>query len=258
VKAFCAPCRSEGRPAFIGERPPLDDPRETVGVCWRHKLQTLKRAQEREADPRDSKIRFLVVVARHATDIFSEISEQFLDDPRVDVLLDRRHGERRKSREATQPNRRREDRRRIPGYWEDPRYHAVVIQPTWRTPDTRPSTPPSPPPIDEVKAMETVSPPTQAWQSVDAWVRETQHMLTRVIPVMVQESEELRRRAGSAEEQVARLKREMEDLQIEITRLGKEIDRLTTERVAMTDVVQRGMSGIVRLVDEVVATLKER
>jgi predicted nucleic acid-binding Zn-ribbon protein len=75
---------------------------------------------------------------------------------------------------------------------------------------------------------------------------------------MVQESEELRRRAGSAEEQVARLKREMEDLQIEITRLGKEIDRLTTERVAMTDVVQRGMSGIVRLVDEVVATLKER
>lgn len=228
-----------------------------MGVCWRHKLQTLKRANERES-ARDVKVRFLVVVARHASNIFSEISEQFLDDPRVEVFQDRRRGERRKSRATDLTDRRLQDRRRTPGYWEDMRYHPVVIVPTWRPPEARSVTPPSPPPTQEVKPMGTIETPTQAWPGVDAWVRETQHILTHVLPQMVQDSEDLRRRAGSAEEQVARLKREVEDLQGEITRLGGEVERLTAERAAMTETVQRGMAGIARLADDVAAALKER
>ena len=257
MKAFCAPCRSEGREAFIGERPPFDDPRETMGVCWRHKLQTLKRANERDG-ARDVKVRFLVVVARHASDIFAEISEQFLDDPRVEVLQDRRRGERRKSRATDRADRRLQARRRTPGYWEDLRYHPVVIVPTWRPVEARSVTPLSPPPIEEVRPMETVESPTQAWPGVEAWVRETQHILTRVLPQMVQDSEDLRRRAGAAEEQVTRLKREVEDLQGEITRLGAEVERLNAERADMTQVVHRGMAGIARLADDVTAALKER
>lgn len=107
--------------------------------------------------------------------------------------------------------------------------------------------------------METVETPTQAWPgNVEAWARETQHILTRVIPQMVQDSEDLRRRAGSAEEQVTRLKREVEDLQGEITRLGAEVDRLTAERAAMTEAVHLGMAGIARLVEDTTSALKER
>jgi hypothetical protein len=229
-----------------------------MGVCWRHKLQTLKRANERES-AREIKVRFLVVVARHATDVFAEISEQFLDDPRVEVLQDRRHGERRKSRATNGDDRRLQDRRRSPGYWEDMRYHPVVIVPTWRPFEARLVTPPSLPPTQEGKPMETVETPAQAWPAnVDAWARETQHILTRVIPQMVQDSEDLRRRAGSAEEHVTRLKREVEDLQSEVTRLGAEVDRLTAERATMTEAVHRGMAGIARLVEDTTSALKER
>jgi hypothetical protein len=257
MKAFCAPCRSEGREAFIGERPPFDDPREAMGVCWRHKLQTLKRANERE-NARDVKVRFLIVVARHASGVFTEISEQFLDDPRVEVFQDRRRGERRKS-PATEPaDRRLQDRRRTPGYWEDMRYHPVVIVPTWRPPEARTVSATSPPLTQEVTPMGTIETPAQAWPSVDAWVRETQHILSHVLPRMVQDSDDLRRRAESAEEEVARLKRELEDLQSEVSRLGGEVDRHAAERTAIAEAVQRGMAGIARLADDVSAALKSR
>ena len=106
--------------------------------------------------------------------------------------------------------------------------------------------------------METIETPTQAWPSVDAWARDTQHILTRVLPQMVQDSEDLRRRAGSAEAQATRLKREVEDLQNEITRLGAEVERLTAERAAMTETVHQSMAGIARLVEDATAALKER
>jgi len=257
MKAFCAPCRSEGREAFIGERPPFDDPREAMGVCWRHKLQTLRRANERET-ARDVKVRFLIVVARHAAGVFSEISEQFLDDPRVEIFQDRRHAERRRSPATATTDRRLQDRRRTPGYWEDMRYHPVVIVPTWRPPDARTVTATAPPRTQEVTPMGTTETPTQAVPSVDAWVRETQHILSHVLPRMVQESEDLRRRAESAEQEVARLKRELEDLQTEVGRLGGEMDRLTAERTAISEAVHRGMAGIARLADDVSAALKSR
>jgi hypothetical protein len=228
-----------------------------MGVCWRHKLQTLKRANERE-NPRDVKVRFLIVVARHATSVFGEISEQFLDDPRVEVFQDRRRGERRRTQATEAAERRLQDRRRTPGYWEDMRYHPVVIVPTWRPPEARTVTAPSPPPTQEVTSMGTTETATPAWPAVDTWVRETQHILSHVLPQMVQDSETLRRRAEGAEEQVARLKRELNDLQSEISRLGGEIDRLNGERTALAEAVNRGMAGIARLADDVAAAMKAR
>ncbi len=258
MRVICASCRSEGRPGLIGERPPYDDPRETTGVCWRHKLQTLKRAQEHEPSGREPRVRFLVVVARHAADLLTQVSEQFLDDPRVQVLLDRRRGDRRKARALHQPDRRQRDRRRAVDYWEDTRHHSVVIVPTWKMSEAKCSTPPSQPPIDEVSAMESTDTVTQAWRNVEAWVRDSQQMLTRVIPGMVQECDELRRRAGAADDHVARLQRELEDLQREVARLGTETDRLVADRSALSDTVQRSVNEIARLAGEVLAVLKER
>jgi len=263
VKVVCAWCRSEGREGLIGERPPHDDPRETSGVCWMHKLETLQRTRtsvaDREAPVRDGQVRFLVIVARHAVDLFARVSDQFLDDPRVQVLMDRRRGERRRVAAPHHPESRSQDRRRALDYWEDIRRHPVVIVPTWKARESRPPVrAPQPSPAYEVKTMESTDTVTQAWHQIEAWVRDSQHMVSQVIPSLMQECDELRKRADSAEAHVTRLKREVEDLQGEITRLGGEVDRLTDERAVITGVVERGMSEIARVAGEVLTALKER
>ena len=39
MKILCAWCLKEGKPALMGERPPLDDPKESHGICPEHRLQ---------------------------------------------------------------------------------------------------------------------------------------------------------------------------------------------------------------------------
>lgn len=36
MKVVCASCAAEGKPALMGEKEPLDDPRETHGICAEH------------------------------------------------------------------------------------------------------------------------------------------------------------------------------------------------------------------------------
>lgn len=38
MKIFCAGCLHDGKPALLGERPPLDDSRGTHGLCHGHLL----------------------------------------------------------------------------------------------------------------------------------------------------------------------------------------------------------------------------
>jgi uncharacterized coiled-coil DUF342 family protein len=106
--------------------------------------------------------------------------------------------------------------------------------------------------------MESTDTITQAWHQIETWVRDSQHMVSHVIPSLMQECDELRKRADSAEAHVARLKREVEDLQGELTKLGGEVGRLTDERAVMSGVVERGMSEIARMAGEVLTALKER
>ncbi len=41
MKVMCAWCRNEGKPAFLREIVPLDDPTETHGICSAHRLELL-------------------------------------------------------------------------------------------------------------------------------------------------------------------------------------------------------------------------
>jgi hypothetical protein len=232
-----------------------------------HKLETLQRTRtsvtDREAPARDGQVRFLIVVARHAVDLFARVSDQFLDDPRVQVLMDRRRGERRRVAEPHRPERRSHDRRRPLDYWEDIRRHPVVIVPTWKAKESRPpSRAPQAIPTyvgtTEVTTMESTDSVAQAWQQIEAWVRDSKNMVSHVIPSLTQECDELRKRADEAEGQVSRLQREVESLQSEIARLGSEVGRLTDERAVVNGVVERGISEIARVAGEVLTALKER
>src|SRR5258707_3489166 len=42
MKAVCAWCQREGRPAFLGERPPFDSDDETHGICSLHQADVYR------------------------------------------------------------------------------------------------------------------------------------------------------------------------------------------------------------------------
>jgi len=54
MKLICAWCRKEGKPDLMGEKEPLEDQRETHGLCPEHRLQVeeelaaYRRAAERQ------------------------------------------------------------------------------------------------------------------------------------------------------------------------------------------------------------------
>jgi hypothetical protein len=200
-------------------------------------------------------VRFLVIVARSGAELYAQLTQNFLDDSRVQVLLDRRRGERRRAPASRQPDRRRNERRRVPDYWEDTRHHPVVIVPTWKKPVSFPAPTTA---SEEDTTMEATHNTVRTPPNLEAWIRDSQHMMAQVIPSLLEEGQELRRRAESAEAAAAHRQREVEDLQGEVTRLGNEIDRLSKERAAVIATVERGMTSIARLAGEVLTALKER
>jgi len=72
---------------------------------------------------------YLFIVARHRHDILTRVRERLRDDVRIEVIVDRRHGERRQSAEGQTLERRRADRRRPTRHWDDLSvYPTLVVQ----------------------------------------------------------------------------------------------------------------------------------
>ena len=70
-------------------------------------------------------VRYLFIVARRNPDILARVQERLHGDPRIDVLTDRRYGERRRSTAPHAPERRSGERRRPTNVWND-----LTIYPT--------------------------------------------------------------------------------------------------------------------------------
>src|SRR5688572_31528060 len=73
----------------------------------------------------DAGVWYLFIVARRNPDILARVQERLYGDPRIDVLADRRYGERRRSMAPHAPERRCGDRRRPTNVWND-----LTIYPT--------------------------------------------------------------------------------------------------------------------------------
>jgi hypothetical protein len=72
---------------------------------------------------------YLFIVARDRPDILTRVRERLRDDVRIEVIVDRRHGERRISASSRTPERRRADRRRPTRHWDDLSvYPTLVVQ----------------------------------------------------------------------------------------------------------------------------------
>lgn len=110
MRAICAWCRAEGAPADLGERQPLDDHNETHGLCQRHLSQFVAAAARPSAG-----LRLLIVVKRADQGLYEYLTRGMDGVEGVHVMVDRRHGERRREARSTRGERRRADRRQSRG-----------------------------------------------------------------------------------------------------------------------------------------------
>lgn len=71
--------------------------------------------------------RYLFIVARDRPEILARVQERLQGDPRVEVIADRRYGERRTSSVPPAVDRRRTDRRRATKFWDDLTVHPTLV-----------------------------------------------------------------------------------------------------------------------------------
>src|SRR5207249_10354711 len=90
MKVVCAWCEREGKPSYLGEWEPYDNPATTHGICSRHKEQAL------EALPSQSfpDAEMLIVVRPNDTDLYEYLLRRFAGVPGVRVILERRKSDR--------------------------------------------------------------------------------------------------------------------------------------------------------------------
>jgi hypothetical protein len=91
MKILCAWCCREGRPAYLGEREPLDNPATTHGVCADHKAQLLESLPSRSFP--DTQV--LIVVHRSNMALYERLKLSLAAMSHVDVIVDRRRVDRR-------------------------------------------------------------------------------------------------------------------------------------------------------------------
>ena len=112
MKRICSWCRSEGSPADLGEREPLDDPSETHGLCQRHLTDLLAAARARPLAglPSDG-LRMLIVVKNGDRSLYDYLTRSMTEVEGVHVIVDGRLGDRRRVARPVRGERRQGDRR---------------------------------------------------------------------------------------------------------------------------------------------------
>jgi len=109
MHVICAWCRREGKPGYLGEREPFDNPAPTHGVCPRHKEQLLESFPSRSFPDAE----LLIVVRRNDTALYEYLQRSFAGVSRVKVIMDRRVSDRRSAQRGVTDERRRVGTRRI-------------------------------------------------------------------------------------------------------------------------------------------------
>jgi len=72
-------------------------------------------------------VRYLLIVTRTQPDLGRYLTANFAGDEKVEVIVDRRRGERRRGVQPHEPERRQGERRRQPGPEKDLIYRPLVI-----------------------------------------------------------------------------------------------------------------------------------
>jgi len=104
MRAWCAWCQEEGKPGFLGERAPLDDPSDTHGICDHHRTMLLAALPPcPAAEPARPLLRMLLVLDPDAVELYRYLTRSFAGLKGVEVILDRRRRGRREESAPTDP-----------------------------------------------------------------------------------------------------------------------------------------------------------
>jgi hypothetical protein len=88
-----------------------------------------------EVEPARETVRGLIIVSRNQPELWHALIREFGRSEEIRVILDRRHGERRKADQLHAPDRRGTDRRNLPRLEDDVRSRQyVLVRPHYRTP----------------------------------------------------------------------------------------------------------------------------
>ena len=142
----------------------------------------------------DAGVRYLFIVARKNPDILARVQDRLHGDPRIEVIADRRYGERRGPAASHSPDRRGRDRRRPTNVWND-----LTIYPT-------------------MVAQRHVDSYAELEQKVATGLRDRQ--------VLTEEHERLRNSIADLERRIEAFTAGEEQLRAENTRLREEIAEL--------------------------------
>ncbi len=75
-------------------------------------------------------------------------------------------------------------------------------------------------------------------QRVDRWIEESQYLIGRMIPGLLDDRERLRGKIETSEQECARLRQEIGELRKEVSDLQSETQFFRTEHVAMADALR--------------------
>jgi hypothetical protein len=125
MKVKCAWCEREGSTGYLRDREPFDDPRETHGICRRHRERVLHEL----CSPEFADLDLLIVVDRKEAQLYAYLRRNFAEIRGVRVIMERRVGDRRTtSIGVTTERRARADRRRRTGVRSIAGYRAVRLR----------------------------------------------------------------------------------------------------------------------------------
>jgi hypothetical protein len=192
-------------------------------------------------------VRVLLIVARHESQLFLRTCIRFFGQRGIEVLLDRRRGQRRQTTARCQHDRRRADRRHSVAHWEDLHHHPVTIVPV--LPAGRDVIRLPHPTSSGEDIMETIEDFTHTKARLDEWTREGQQLIGHVIPSLIDD-------CHSHHQLVLRLRQEIKDKDAEIATLRSEIDELKRERTELAEATSTYLNEINRITTEVARRLR--
>jgi hypothetical protein len=100
-------CRHEGKPGYLGEREPFDNPAPTHGVCFRHREQFLESLPSTSLPDAE----MLIVVRPNDTALYEYLRRNLVGVKGVKVIPERRQADRRREQRAVAGERRHQERR---------------------------------------------------------------------------------------------------------------------------------------------------
>jgi len=107
MKVVCPWCRREGKPDYVGEKKPFDNPDSTDGICARHFEQLLESLPSRSFPD----VEMLFVVHLKEPALFEYLQATLGGVPNVKLIMERRRGDRRRGSGAVAAERRGVERR---------------------------------------------------------------------------------------------------------------------------------------------------